>query len=397
MLQIVFFNCYDKAVIKTIPQGLMGDSMMQKHIFFIVMYGIFLVSTMQSSVPLIHANDVTNLSVLKHHIKNIQFEDIVFDVFQDATKNKTIQRRGIMVRRQDALGTVLICHGYLGCKRDSIALKHLFPLYNVVAFDFRAHGEDRDGQVSTIGRDEAFDIIGAVKVIKADPAMKDKPVIGFGFSMGAVALIQAQAMHGKLFDTLILDCPYDSTDAAMSRGLEEKLKMNVFGYTFKIPGKQFVLDHMYDDMAQMFTNTLFKSITKLDSKKVQTRFVRVQPIESIKNVTIPCFFIHCEQDKKVPIEAVEQMYKNKPGFKRLWITPGKAHFGSYANNPEMYWYKINKFLTKLRQQDLSKRVQAKVCDQRTQVTMSNAEPINKSLLAQQRKKNAMKDKKRSRS
>jgi pimeloyl-ACP methyl ester carboxylesterase len=136
---------------------------------------------------------------------------------------------------------------------------------------------------------------------------------------------------------------------------------------------------MYDEKAQYFTNMLFQSITSLDSNKVATKFVKVEPVEAIKNVTVPCFFIHCEHDKKVPIHAVERIYHNKPGFKRLWITQGKSHFGSYAHNPEMYWYKVNKFLTKLRTQDITKRKQTRVCDQRTVVSVSDDQRIPKFL------------------
>lgn len=312
---------------------------------------------------LVDSSKLLNLSDVKQQIKKIQFEEVSFNVFTDETKTKTFQRRGVLVRRPDALGTVIICHGYLGCKRDAIALKHLFPLYNVFSFDFRAHGDDRDGQFSTIGRDEAFDVIGAVKFVKSDEQMRDKPVIAFGYSMGAVSAIQAQAMDETLFNAMILDCPYDSTHDAMSRGLEEKMSITIFGQKYKIPGKQFLLDHMYDESAQVITNFLFKAITKLDSNKVSTKFVRVEPVKSVRKVNVPCFFIHCVNDKKVPVDAVMSVYENKPGFKRLWITQGKGHFGSYQHHPEMYWYKVNKFLTKLGEKELANRVQEKICDQ----------------------------------
>lgn len=345
--------------------------MKRQCIFAVLIYSLFLGSYMQAWSPLLETKNVYNLNEIKHHIQNIQFEDIVFDSFVDTTKTATLQRRGILVRRENPLGTVVICHGYLGCKRDSLALKHLFPDHNVFVFDFRAHGDDREGQVSTIGRDEAFDVMAAVQTVKADPTMRKKPIIAFGFSMGAVSAIQAQSMDDTLFDAMILDCPFDSTDDAMRRGLDEKMKLNLFGQEFTIPGKQFLLDHMYDESAQAITQFLFQAITKLDGKTIATKFVQVRPIDAIEKIKIPCFFIHCENDKKVPIHAVERLYQNKPGFKRLWITQGKWHFGSYHNNPEMYWYKVNKFLKKLREHNIADRQQEKVCDQRTKVTITD--------------------------
>ena len=75
-------------------------------------------------------------------------------------------------------------------------------------------------------------------------------------------------------------------------------------------------------------------------------------------------FIHCDNDKKVPTQAVQDIYNNKPGFKELWITLGKGHFGSYNNHPELYWYKVNKFLSKVLSGDLDQVEQEKVYDHR---------------------------------
>lgn len=340
-------------------------------IYLLAIFYLFLSQIVVCCAPLIYAPQLDNLEIVKQSLQDLQFQNVVFSSFLDATKSSTINRRGILVVKPEALGTVIICHGYLGCKRDAIALKHLFPQYNVFAFDFRAHGDDVEGQFSTIGRDEAYDVIGAVDFIRSRPDMAKLPIIAFGYSMGAVSAIQAQAQEGSLFDAMILDCPYDSTDQAMRRGLAAKMKFSLFGKTYDLPGQNFVLNHMYDEFAQKITSYLFQKITQLDSKKVATKFVQVMPIESIKKISIPCFFIHCENDKKVPVIAVESLYHNKPGFKRLWITQGKNHFGSYQNNPELYWYKVNKFLTKLRNMPIENRQPAKICDHRTYVTMNN--------------------------
>lgn len=303
--------------------------------------------TQAELIPLVMYQDLVDLQSVKKQIKSFQPKEVMFHARIDGFSDATIRRKGLLVRRENAIGTVIICHGYLGCKRDAIALKHLFPLYNVLAFDFRAHGELIEGQQSTIGRDEAYDVIGAAQFIKSDPVMGTKPLIVYGYSMGAVAAIEAQAKDATLFDAMILDCPYDSTDNAMRRGLDEVMKFTVLSQEIKIPGKEFIVAHMYDPAAQIITNYLFQQITLLNSGSVATNFTKVTPIESVKKITIPCLFIHCDLDKKVPTDAVKAVYANKPGFKELWITLGKGHFGSYHDNPEMYWYRVNKFLNRV--------------------------------------------------
>lgn len=339
--------------------------MMQCSIFIRSIFFLCATQFLQADITVCDGVDFIHLDRIKKHLKNSVVQDISFPVFADFEKKETFNRPGILVRKKNALGTVVLCHGYLGSQHESMTYKHLFPCYNVLGFDFRAHGNHRTKHPSTIGGDEVLDIFGAVKYIKADPTLANKPVFVFGYSMGAVAAIEAQALDNSLFDAMILDCPYDSTDAAMDRGLKEKMTFSLFGLKFTIPGRQFIIDHMYDWYVQPLTNLLFQSITRLDSNKVATKFVRVSPVESIKKVTVPCLFIHCHNDKKVPVSAVQAIYHNKPGFKRLWITKGQRHFGSYPHDPELYWYKVNKFLTKLQQQDITKRDQERICDDLT--------------------------------
>jgi len=325
-------------------------------------------STQQTFIIPTHDNVAIDLAKIKQQLATLQTEKVIFDVNQNEVSHEKFQRKGVLLKRENSIGTILICHGYLGCKRDAIALKHLFPLYNVMSFDFRAHGELTDGQLSTIGRDEALDVIGAVNFIKSDPEMRDKRVIVFGYSMGAVASIEAQSKDKTLFDAMILDCPFDSTDDSMRRGLDKQMKFTLFGTEMEIPGKELYLKNMYNEsgIAQYITSILFKQVSSLDSNQVATKFVRVSPIDSIKKVSVPCLFIHCENDKKVPVEAVEKLYNNKPGFKQLWITPGKKHFGSYNNHPELYWYKVNKFLNVIASSQINKLPQERIYDHRTQ-------------------------------
>ena len=52
-----------------------------------------------------------------------------------------------------------------------------------MTFDFRGHGKNNEGQYCTFGRDEALDVIAAVKFIKSDPELQKLPLFVYGFSM----------------------------------------------------------------------------------------------------------------------------------------------------------------------------------------------------------------------
>jgi pimeloyl-ACP methyl ester carboxylesterase len=313
--------------------------------------------------------DINHLSDLKKALHDFKVEHIEVESQQEAESNSVIKRKGVVIKRPGAVGTVILCHGYQANKDDAIFFRGLFPKLNAVAVDFRAHGEQRQGQYSTLGRDEAFDVISVARYVKSRKDLNHGPLLVYGFSMGAVAAIEAQAQE-KMFDAMILDCPYDSTDAAMSRHLANQ-KITLFGRKFSIPFAQTIKKYMYDDRLRPLMKMVFKILVGFDPNKVETRFVRVRPIDSIKKTDVPVLFILCEKDKKVPVVAIKKLYEAKPGYKRLWITRGRKHFDSYVSQPELYFYKVNKFVTKFLHDKLGQTRPEKISDDR--VFMRRAE------------------------
>jgi pimeloyl-ACP methyl ester carboxylesterase len=264
--------------------------------------------------------------------------------------NKRIVRNGILMRYKNAKATVLICHGFMCDKHDVGLLRRLFPRsqYNIMTFDFRAHGDNSKGQYCTFGRDEAFDVIAAASFLKNHPDLKNKPLFVYGFSMGASSAIEAQAKiaiqeNKQLFDGMILDCPFDSSEKAIKRALNN-IKMSIFGYQFDLPGRQFLEKYAFHPYVQSFIKAMFKAVANFDTHNIQINLQSVQPYLSAKKISAPCFFIHCKQDEKIPVEAVKTIYNNVSGPKKLWLTNGRRHFDSYFYNPEKYTERVRAFL-----------------------------------------------------
>lgn len=272
-------------------------------------------------------------------------EEIKLYVPNKPGDNQFIARNGVLLKRPHARGVIIICHGYMCDKFDAAFLRMMFPDFHVITFDFRAHGEHVgvDHQC-TFGKHEAYEVTAAAQYVKAHPELSKLPCIAYGFSMGAVAAIQAQAVDGSLFTAMVLDCPYDHSQNIVKRGLEH-LKITVGDYTFDVPGKDFLERNAFSPYVQGFLKMVFKVVARMDATATNTQLMPLSPRDLIKHVTVPCFFIHCAHDDKISVQSLQTVYANAPGFKRLWVTEGRRHFDSFFYNPERYRYKVNKFIT----------------------------------------------------
>jgi uncharacterized protein len=286
--------------------------------------------------------------------KGALVEQVVIYPKLHAQSEETMTRKGILVRYETAKATVLMCHGFMCDKYDSGALRTIFEpgKYNVMTFDFRAHGEETTGQSCSFGRHESQDVIAAAQFLRNHPKLKDQPLYVYGFSMGAVASIEAQAQH-KLFDAMVLDCPFDSAENVIKRGLEN-LKFSVFGYEFDVPGKAYLQKYAFNPYVQSMVKATLRAIAHWDTRNVATDICPCSPAESAKKVDVPCLFIHCKNDEKVPLAACRQVYDSVTGPKKMWITNGRRHFDSYFYNPEQYAHNIRHFLDQAAQGSFGK-------------------------------------------
>lgn len=280
------------------------------------------------------------------YIPNALVERIALYPQESEGSLKKIERAGVLVRYKEAVGTVLMCHGFMCDKFDQGFLRQLFPQgrYNLMSFDFRAHGEKPEGQCCTLGRDEALDVAAAARFLKSHPDLKDKPLFVYGFSMGAVAAIEAQAKDPSLFKAMILDCPFDSSENILKRSID-RIKFSMFGYEFSMPGKAILQKYAFHPYVQASVKAILKAVSVLDPRNINMFVHPITPVKSIEKVSVPSLFISCKQDDKVSIDAIKTMYNGSSAlYKTLWLTNGRGHFDSYFYNPEKYTAAVRSFL-----------------------------------------------------
>lgn len=284
----------------------------------------------------------------------ITVEHVVLYPQEGHDSSNRIARHGLLARSDNAKATILVCHGFMCDKYDVGMLRRIFKKhdYNVMTFDFRAHGQDGQGQYCTFGRDESLDVIAAAKFLRNHPDLCDKPLFAYGFSMGAVSSIEAQALAPELFDAMILDCPFDSSERVIKTGLEG-LKCSIFGYEFDLPGKDFLQKYAFHPYVQALVKAVLKTVAQMDATCINTNFCPLYPAESAKKIVIPVFFIHCKNDQKVSVDQVKCVYENAAGYKRLWLTNGRRHYDSFFYNPEKYIEQVRLFYEQVMNGDLN--------------------------------------------
>lgn len=260
-----------------------------------------------------------------------------------------ISRHGILIRHADAKATILMCHGFMCDKFMMRMIGMLFPhkknlKLNFMYFDFRGHGESGEGQYCTLGRDERYDVMAAGRFLRAHPALNKVPLLVYGFSMGAVAAIEAQAKDAQLFQAMILDCPFDSTENLLKRSLDS-IKCSFWGYEFSMPGRSLLQRYAFHPYVQSLVKAALRVLTSFDPKQIEVHAYPLAPMESIKKISVPCFLIQCKHDEKVSTDAAKSLYHAAcSDNKVLWITSGRFHFDSCMFNPEKYAEQIKDFL-----------------------------------------------------
>jgi len=108
--------------------------------------------------------------------------------------------------------TVILCHGPLDGKESMAELAGglLAGGYNVLLFDFRATGQS-GGHITTYGKLERNDVLGAVRWIRQNHAHECRHLYGVGNETGAAALLLAA-----------------TDDSADGRAIESVAVINVF-------------------------------------------------------------------------------------------------------------------------------------------------------------------------
>src|ERR687885_342945 len=219
--------------------------------------------------------------------------------FASAEDNVRISGWFFSAGGQEPAPTILLCHGIWTGRRECLpmALRFAAAGYNVLCFDFRAHGLS-DGRFTSVGHHETNDVL--------------------GFSMGAAAAIQAAA-RSRHIAAVVADSAYANfLDAAR--------------YSFRLVTR---VPHF--PLASIAMHWA-KWIVHVDAS-------RLRPVDVIGQISPrPLLITHGGLDEIVPVRHAHTLFKAAEEPKELWVVPDAHHVGARDTDPDGYFTRIERFL-----------------------------------------------------
>jgi dipeptidyl aminopeptidase/acylaminoacyl peptidase len=213
---------------------------------------------------------------------------------------------------------IVMCHGIWTGRRECLPLALRFRAagYNVLCFDFRAHGQS-GGRFTSVGHRETNDVVGAVEYLQRRPEVDTSRIGVIGFSMGAAATIQAAARSPEIA-AVVADSAYAAfLDAAK--------------YSFSLVTR---VPHF--PMAPIAMRWA-KWIANVDANQLR-------PLDVIGRIAPrPILIAHGALDEIVPVRHARMLFKAAGEPKELWIAPDAHHVGARDTDPDTYFLKVEGF------------------------------------------------------
>lgn len=217
-----------------------------------------------------------------------------------------------------AAPTIVLCHGIWTGRRECLplALRFWAAGYNVLCFDFRAHGMS-GGRFTSVGHHETNDVLGAVAYLKTRAEVDTSRIGVVGFSMGAAASIQAAARCPDIA-ALVADSAYATfLDAAR--------------YSFRVVTR---VPHFPIASVAMHWA---KWIVHVDA-------TRLRPVDVVGRIAPrPILITHGEMDEIVPVRHAASLFQAADEPKELWLVPGAHHVGARDTDTDGYFTRIEQF------------------------------------------------------
>ncbi len=248
-----------------------------------------------------------------NEIKNVKFKTV-----------DNITLSGIVIKRPKAKANLLLCHGYRSSKELMYGYIDLFPDFNIMLFDFRAHGQS-EGKIISIGCHEFKDVsasAGFMKEFVRGQNNEQLPLIVLGISMGAASMIKAASLEPNLCDALIIDSTFSDLHKILIKGFSIKAGLPYYPF--------------------------FPIIRRIFEIVADCKVCEMNPAKCVEKITKPILFIHSCNDNFISPKHGLRLYEHASlsRYADIWIAPKCRHGWLHSYYSDRYKRKVNSFLRK---------------------------------------------------
>lgn len=216
----------------------------------------------------------------------------------------------------EAVGTVLLLHGYGGCRDELLPVAEVFldRDLRVVLLDQRGAG-DSDGRFTTLGYREAEDVAAVARSVRSQHA---GPLVAYGFSMGAVAALGAAGRENAHLDGVIAEAPYASLVDTVGQRFE------ILGLP-ATPGAQLLT----------FWGSVWAGFWAFD----------LRPVDDAEGIDVPTLVMSGALDRRAPPTDGAAIVARLGGPGVHTVLPGTGHQLGLSTAPEVWTPAIDRLLT----------------------------------------------------
>lgn len=238
----------------------------------------------------------------------LDYEDVAF------ASRDGLTLRGWFIPASSPRGAVIFCHGHAGSMDPDLKYAPAFHArgYDVLMFDFRAHGRS-DGNLVSMGSLEQQDLLGAVDFLR-QRGIERLGVLGF--SMGGRVAIGA-APQTEAIVAVVSDGGPATMLAAVAAGARERgmpgfLTVLIAGLTLWLAGRRVGCNLAEADAPRWVSRLAPRAL----------------------------LLVHGERDPYVSTAAVQALFAAAGQPKELWIVPQAGHRRADELRPDEYLARV---------------------------------------------------------
>jgi len=275
-----------------------------KALILLFIFSIFIIYSIGTFLTKSHPTNIGSISNDLKHTRAVSFPS-----------KSDSKLSGWLLEAKQGKGGILLLHGVRSNRLQMLSRARFLQKagYDVLLFDFQAHGESTGKQI-TFGHLESLDAEAAYDYLEDRLCNPTIGVIGVSLG-GASALLGEVKLKAKV---MILESVYPSIEEAIDNRLG--IYLGVIGSYFS------------------------PLLTMQIEPRLGVGLNGLKPIEHLKSVIGATFIISGEDDKHTTVEESKKMFSMANEPKALWIVEGKGHVDFSEALGKVYEEKVLDFL-----------------------------------------------------